>query len=132
MVKARRTLREYSKKVWMNNNVEYMLKEQAATLKESYRAVKDVLMLRWAKIRVERIQKPVIYNIVKKGEHHNEIAAQLGGRLATHLKVIIQAYYRTEETKETTTVLTDDKLKWLPASYWRANPVNTNDLAKYA
>ena len=52
-------------------------------LRELIRAVKDVMMLRWAKIRVERKTRPAIYNWFNKGERHNEIVSRLGGMTFT-------------------------------------------------
>ena len=63
--------------------------EQEAVLRELIRAVKDVMMLRWAKIRVERKMRPAIYNMFNSGERHNEVVSCLGGMMFTEVNVII-------------------------------------------
>ena len=66
-----------------NANLMSVLYEQEAVLRELIRAVKDVMMLRWAKIRVERKTRPAIYHFVENGEKHNEIVSCLGGTVFT-------------------------------------------------
>ena len=54
----------------------------------------------------------------------------MGGEMITSKRLIIQTYYRTKETKETSTVFDDEISEWLPASYWKANPVDEDTKVK--
>ena len=112
-------------------DVKTILKKQEAILRELIRATRDVLMLRYAKIRRELVMKPTIYDQIGKGKWHNQIVEKMGGEMITSKRLIIQTYYRTKETKETSTVFDDEISEWLPASYWKANPVLKDDKKKY-
>ena len=48
--------------------------------------------------------------------------------METRIIVIIQAFYRTKETKETSTVFEDVKSEWLPPSYWIAHPLSPTEI----
>ena len=48
-------------------DVKTILKKQEAILRELIRATRDVLMLRYVKIRRELVMKPTIYDQIGKG-----------------------------------------------------------------
>ena len=118
LVKSRAIRREFCARRRKDVDILDMLKEQEAILAEFVRAVKDVLMLRLAKINVVTTKLPTSYDLTNEGKHYRKIVENMGGEMVTITKVTIQAYFRTKVTEETSTVFYDVKFEWLPPSYW--------------
>ena len=86
-------------------------------------AARDVLMLRFAHIRIEKSVWPVTYDQYHRGYHHVDIVEKLGGELVHETNVYIKAYFRVEDNPDYTMFLYDLRKEWLPPSFWRRNPI---------